>query len=271
MSHFVGHYFHYDSKFYQTIRALLFSPGTLTLAYWNKQRARYIPPISLYIFISAVYFLLSFTVRGGFFDEHSIVDKKVPKAAIKHGVSFANGPDAKDNEAIVFSFDSTEQPDAGVGPSLKSGNAIASVFEKKLIKIKREHGSVSEFIAEKLNHNIPKLFFFMIPILALLIKLCYLKRKDLFFVDHAIFSIHFQSFWFSLFILRLINISPVIDQILKAVLLVTASVYMVLALRAAYGTGVLRAIFYTLFVGVAYALFLGLFFMIDLIAIIYMT
>ena len=46
---------------------------------------------------------------------------------------------------------------------------------------------------------------------------------------------------------------------------------MVLALRAAYGTGVLRAIFYTLFVGVAYALFLGLFFMIDLIAIIYMT
>src|ERR1700743_3096572 len=60
--HFLGHYFHYDSKFLQTMKALWFSPGKLTIAYWNKQRMRYISPVSLYIFISAVYFLISFSM-----------------------------------------------------------------------------------------------------------------------------------------------------------------------------------------------------------------
>ena len=44
ISHFTAHYFHYDSKFWKTIKALIFSPGTLTLAYQQKKRQRYIPP-----------------------------------------------------------------------------------------------------------------------------------------------------------------------------------------------------------------------------------
>ncbi|RYY20354.1 MAG: DUF3667 domain-containing protein, partial [Chitinophagaceae bacterium] len=63
--HFIAHYFHFESKFWVTVKHLISRPGSLTLAYINKKRASFIPPISLYIFISAVFFLLMFLMLPG--------------------------------------------------------------------------------------------------------------------------------------------------------------------------------------------------------------
>jgi len=58
IGHSVAHYFHFESKFWQTLVPLLTKPGQLTLDYLAGKRARYIHPVSLYIFISIVYFLI---------------------------------------------------------------------------------------------------------------------------------------------------------------------------------------------------------------------
>ncbi|MGY0036271.1 DUF3667 domain-containing protein [Pedobacter sp. NJ-S-72] len=58
ISHSIGHYFHFDSKFFHTLIPLLTKPGQLTLDYLAGKRARYIHPVSLYIFVSIVYFLI---------------------------------------------------------------------------------------------------------------------------------------------------------------------------------------------------------------------
>lgn len=58
IGHSVGHYFHFDSKFFQTLVPLLTKPGQITLDYLAGKRARYIHPVSLYIFVSIVYFLI---------------------------------------------------------------------------------------------------------------------------------------------------------------------------------------------------------------------
>lgn len=58
LGHSVGHYFHFDSKFFHTMVPLLTRPGQLTLDYLAGKRARYIHPVSLYIFVSIVYFLI---------------------------------------------------------------------------------------------------------------------------------------------------------------------------------------------------------------------
>lgn len=58
MGHSIGHYFHFDSKFFHTLVPLLTKPGQLTLDYIAGKRARYIHPVSLYIFVSIVYFLI---------------------------------------------------------------------------------------------------------------------------------------------------------------------------------------------------------------------
>lgn len=59
IGHSIGHYFHFDSKFFQTLIPLLTKPGQITLDYLEGRRARYIHPVSLYIFVSIVYFLVA--------------------------------------------------------------------------------------------------------------------------------------------------------------------------------------------------------------------
>jgi hypothetical protein len=58
IAHSIGHYFHFDSKFFHTLIPLLTQPGQVTLDYLAGKRARYIHPISLYIFVSIVYFII---------------------------------------------------------------------------------------------------------------------------------------------------------------------------------------------------------------------
>jgi len=58
ISHSIGHYFHFDNKFFQTLTPLLTKPGQVTLDYLAGKRARYINPVSMYIFVSIVYFLI---------------------------------------------------------------------------------------------------------------------------------------------------------------------------------------------------------------------
>jgi hypothetical protein len=58
IGHSIAHYFHFESKFFQTLVPLLTKPGQLTLDYLAGKRARYIHPVSLYIFVSIVYFLI---------------------------------------------------------------------------------------------------------------------------------------------------------------------------------------------------------------------
>ncbi|MDQ7948610.1 MAG: DUF3667 domain-containing protein [Pedobacter sp.] len=63
VSHAVADYFHFEHKFFATIKPLLFKPGKLTQAYVAGKRVKYIHPIRLYIFISIVFFLV--VLSGG--------------------------------------------------------------------------------------------------------------------------------------------------------------------------------------------------------------
>ncbi|RYG07145.1 MAG: DUF3667 domain-containing protein, partial [Chitinophagaceae bacterium] len=52
VSHAVADYFHFEHKFFGTIKPLLLKPGALTKAYVDGKRVSFIHPIRLYIFIS---------------------------------------------------------------------------------------------------------------------------------------------------------------------------------------------------------------------------
>ncbi|HEX4372462.1 MAG TPA: DUF3667 domain-containing protein [Puia sp.] len=62
--HLVADFFsditHYDSKVFITLRDLIFKPGFLTKEYNAGRRVTYLNPIRLYVFISAVFFLVLF-------------------------------------------------------------------------------------------------------------------------------------------------------------------------------------------------------------------
>jgi hypothetical protein len=73
ISHSIAHYFHFDNKFFHTLAPLLTKPGQVTLDYLSGKRARYINPVSMYIFVSIVYFLVVYS------PEHQEKDESVVK------------------------------------------------------------------------------------------------------------------------------------------------------------------------------------------------
>jgi len=235
--HFVGHYFHYDSKFWQTLKALWFSPGKLTIAYWNQQRMRYLPPISLYIFISAVYFI-------GFYSSFHKDKTNTIHINRGHGVSFTNSiRNTVDSLDDNMSEDTTQQ------------SAFSAFITKKMDKVVKEYGGLENFFSEKVFHDVPKVFFLMIPLMALVLRILFLRKKGIYFVHHAVFSLHYHSFWFSIFFLSAINrIHGTVDA-LRFILFLVAFIYMIVALRRVYNTGVAKAIIYSILISISYAIF----------------
>ncbi len=53
-------FFHFDSKLFHNIVTLLFSPGRLTADFNGGKRAAQMPPFRLYLFVSVLFFFISF-------------------------------------------------------------------------------------------------------------------------------------------------------------------------------------------------------------------
>jgi len=121
MGHSIAHYFHFESKFWQTLVPLLTKPGQLTLDYLAGKRARYIHPVSLYIFISIVYFLIV---------PHALEDKEHTENRI-HTIAEAHKKTEKANQdkrIAKKALDSAKTPiNAVPGLSDKMTKALAPI------------------------------------------------------------------------------------------------------------------------------------------------
>lgn len=61
VAHAIADYFHFEHKFFGTLKPLLLKPGQLTKEYVAGKRVSFIHPIRLYIFISIVFFIAIFS------------------------------------------------------------------------------------------------------------------------------------------------------------------------------------------------------------------
>lgn len=65
--HLVTHFFnditHFDGKFFSTVKYLLRRPGFLSAEYMAGRRASYLNPIRMYVFTSAIFFLILFSLK----------------------------------------------------------------------------------------------------------------------------------------------------------------------------------------------------------------
>jgi len=225
--HFVEHYFHYDSKFWQTLKALWFKPGKLTLAYWDKKRNRYISPVSLYIFITALYFLAFYFTAP---DEKQVVNViAASRVANKEIIS----PSAQNSHT-----------------ALKPGS-----YHEKFYRVVYSPEEMAVLIG-KVMHNFNKIIFLMIPTMALLIYMLFSRRKELGFINHTIFSLHIHTFFFSVSTLAtLLAIKATFYLLLfKKIVFVITAVYLILALRQAYKINWVRSVLYSATVLLGYVI-----------------
>jgi hypothetical protein len=78
---------------------------------------------------------------------------------------------------------------------------LKQFFIYKLIAVKEKYknntGGLIKVFQEHLLHSLPQMLFISLPLLALLLKLLYYRRrKEFYYVDHAIFSIHLYIYIF---------------------------------------------------------------------------
>ena len=60
VTHFAYDVMHFDGKFFSTLKYLLLKPGFLSYEYLRGRRASYLHPIRMYVFTSAIFFLILF-------------------------------------------------------------------------------------------------------------------------------------------------------------------------------------------------------------------
>jgi hypothetical protein len=232
--HLISHFFqditHFDGKFFSSLKYLITKPGFLSKEYMIGRRASYINPIRMYVFTSAIFFLIFFSVFK--IDNKSIVTTDMNGKTYKQieamdSLTFdaftknVNKEDRRpaspmSRETFKKYFDSSaEQGNVQFTPGhykskaeydslLQSGKKNHNWFERQLIyknieineKFKGRRGEIFTTFSEILLHSLPQMFFILLPLFAAILKLLYIRRKNYYYVNHGIFSIHFYIFSF---------------------------------------------------------------------------
>ena len=87
---------------------------------------------------------------------------------------------------------------------IQSGKKKHNWFERQLIyknieineKFKGRRQEIFSAFSEIMLHSLPQMLFILLPFFALILKLLYIRRKNYYYVNHGIFSIHFYIFSF---------------------------------------------------------------------------
>ncbi|MEJ8803178.1 DUF3667 domain-containing protein [Pontibacter sp. H249] len=209
--HSVGHYFHLESKFFKSMVPLLTKPGLLTKEYFAGKRASHLNPISMYIFISILFFFL-FTANTninekGILKENTAEKTTSPQAKAQNAEAVA-GKAAKDignyikpaltNAQVVNDTASNRNliKEAATKEKASFGefNIPLHSFNEKFRKVKNDELQF-ELFKNKLISHLPKIMFILLPLFALILKLVSIRSKK-FYTEHLIYSIHVHSFLF---------------------------------------------------------------------------
>jgi len=86
VSHFFNDITHFDGKFFSTGKYLLARPGFLSSEYIKGRRANYLHPIRMYVFTSAFFFIIFFSL----FNPAEITEKKDSREQLKELTDASN-------------------------------------------------------------------------------------------------------------------------------------------------------------------------------------
>ncbi len=277
--HLVVHFFndvtHFDGKLFSTLKPLLLKPGFLTEEYVKGRRASYLNPIRMYLFISAVFFLVltKFIVPVNHIhvneDQHTETKhttdttKEEPKHSLakqikavsdavdslvvydnnkliplKNGDTFTEVQVNSYNPASIEAYDSLQH----LLPDNEKDDGLTRYLAQKTLtfneKKKKEPKEFTKEVLSSFLHSIPSLLFFSLPLIALMFRLLYIRRKQYYYVSHGIFVIHYFCFLFiGLIFYYAAARVPVLRPALSVIVPVGLLVYLFAAMKRFYKQG----------------------------------
>lgn len=234
--HLIAHFFkditHFDGKFFSSIKLLVFRPGFLPREYMLGRRASYLNPVRFYVFTSALFFLIFFALYK--FDPAKSIQTKgevnnVPFTEIKKmdSVKYRAFIDTlvKNDTTLKFAYNrqlyfryldslamasatfkmtpvkykSRMEYDSALAKGKKHNWIERQLVYKQLEINEKYEGNPKAAISKliyNLIHSIPQILFLTLPIFAFWLKLLYIRRKQFYYVNHAIFTVYLFVFVF---------------------------------------------------------------------------
>jgi hypothetical protein len=288
LTHFVYDITHFDGKFFTTLKDLLFRPGFLSAEYIKGKRVSYLHPIRMYVFTSAVFFLVFFSLRNPK-EAFKITSGNEPlslsardsiaeniRKSIRLNGSTTNFekqlelladtsrkvsvldlvPYSKDYS--VFStigrrYENRKEYDSIQKslPASEKDGFFKRTWNRKAIDLNERYRYETVLSMEKISdsvlHKLPYLLFVSLPFFALLLKLIYIRRrKEFYYGDHAIFTVH--HYIFSFILLLFIFIWDKLEEVsgwkffdlMTGLTFIAWPVYLFLAMKRFYRQGALK-------------------------------
>ena len=228
---FLSESFDLDSRLRSTLGPLFLRPGQVAAEYVAGHRARFVPPVRLYVFASFVMFLvLSLTSEGVVLTTSG---SSLPDTAVVESGATSDPTPAAD-------------PEDGAAPS----------FSDRMTEgVRRAQEDPSRF-SEVFLGRMAQAMFLLLPAFALLLKVFHPHRL---YVHHLVFAVYFHSFAFLIVaaaeVVEATRI-PVLAQGAGAALLLIPA-HLLLGIRRFYAQGWMRSLFKWLAVSMAYFLILS--------------
>jgi hypothetical protein len=253
---------HIDGRFWLTMYMLLLQPGRLTQEYFAERRARYLPPVRLYLVISLVFFALGPLAQRGV-----PVSSVAPAPGGVSGVAESPSSHAqalgpresagKSNESSGFNIEFRDC--AKIETSFKW---LEEPLRRACYRNVAAGGAPvrAAFIA-----NIPKMMFIFLPLIAIVMLLLYWRPRR-YYVEHLVFYLHTHAAMFLLLLLlgplswavrALPPLRPA-SGLLKFSACCYAAWYVYRAMRVYYGQGRWITVTKFMVVGFMYIIFLSI-------------
>jgi uncharacterized membrane protein len=278
--HFVYDILHFDGKFFHTLNNIFKKPGFVPRQYAEGKRASFLHPIRMYLFTSAVFFLIFFSFETIKVDDDSLrgvlTNQDRRELAEKYEKRFFSNPAdsflhkriailkdttqpvnidslgwIKEEQFLSFDnrkYNSAEEYDSiqQATPENEKDGWLTQKLTRQAIKVNKKYAygieGVKAFI-DTFVHQLPYLLFLSLPFFALILKLLYIRRKNFYYSDHAVFTLYHYIFSFIL-LLALFGIGALrewsgwdILGILIVLLLITWPVYLYLEMKRFYQQG----------------------------------
>ena len=223
---------HADSRLWRTLGALLFKPGKLTAEFLAGRRARYLPPLRLYLVVSVAFFLVASAVSPRLAVLQLDPDKgRAGRAVITEKLEDLPGVNPKAGESpeqraerVCASANYDGPWESTLRPLVQQG------CRRSVIDNGRE-------LQQAFLHNLPRAMFLFLPLLAGLMMLMYWRPRH-YYVEHLLLFVHNHAFVFLVAgVLRLLGrVAPAVPGVKLAVFLYFAW-YMYRSMRVVYGQG----------------------------------
>jgi hypothetical protein len=289
---FAGNFFAFDTRLFKTFKFLLLKPGFLAVEFFKGRRASYSPPFRTFVFLSFVLFVLLQSLTEKSLDGNTsfklkskhdyLVSEEISpndinrKLKAELQLSGVGKTDLLNDEPISKSQSVDSLKESRLDFSIFASGSIRDNLNKLAdqmeVKARQTNNPqlrkryqtyitmcrAPQIVISDLMKYLSWMFFLLLPVYALLLKLFYIRRNQL-YIRHLIFSIYLHSYLFFILILvtglKLMSV-PVLSYV-SGVLLLTLPVYYIIALKRFYGQNYSKVILKFISVSLIYTVIIS--------------